>query len=116
MLLTGGFDEALTRAVLYVVAADRMFDQRCALALNAARQKLMHLSLAEFKVMVRDQFFVLQLEHERAVEALATLVPEAHARERAAEAGARDRRRGRSPDPGRARSPCPTVAGAAGAN
>ena len=80
MLLTGGFDEALTRAVLYVVAADRMFDQRCALALNAARQKLMHLSLAEFKVMVRDQFFVLQLEHERAVEALATLVPEAHAR------------------------------------
>ena len=40
----------------------------------------MHLSLAEFKVLVRDQFFVLQLEHERAVEALATLVPEADAR------------------------------------
>ena len=37
MLETGGFDEALTRAVLYVVAADRMLDQRCALALNVAR-------------------------------------------------------------------------------
>ena len=51
-----------------------------ALALNVARQKLMHLSLAAFKVLVRDQFFVLQLERERAVEALASLVPEADAR------------------------------------
>jgi hypothetical protein len=80
-LQTGGFDEALTRAVLYVTAADRMVDQRCALALNVARQKLMHLSLAVFKTLVRDQFFVLQLEHERAVEALASMVPEADARE-----------------------------------
>ncbi len=79
-LKAGGFDEALTRAVLYVTAADRMVDQRCALALNVARQKLMHLSLAVFKVLVRDQFFVLQLEHERAVEALASMVPEADAR------------------------------------
>ena len=37
MLDTGGFDEALTRAVLYVIAADGVLDQRCALALNAAR-------------------------------------------------------------------------------
>jgi len=57
-----------------------MIDQRCALALNVARQQLMHLSLTEFKVMVRDQFFVLHLEHERAVEALASLVPQAEAR------------------------------------
>jgi len=79
-LLTGGFDEALTRAVLFVTAAERMVDQRCALALNVARQKLMHLSLAQFKLLVRDQFFVLQLEHEHAVEVLATMVPEADAR------------------------------------
>ena len=38
MLKTGGFDEALTRTVLYVLAANRMLDQRCALALNVARQ------------------------------------------------------------------------------
>ena len=81
-LQTGGFDEALTRAVLYVTAADRMVDQRCALALNVARQKLMHLSLAVFKALVRDQFFVLQLEHERAVEALASMLPKADAREK----------------------------------
>jgi len=80
MLQTGGFDEALTRAVLYVIAAERMIDQRSALALNVVRQQLMHLSLAEFKALVRDQFFVLQLERERAVEVLASLVPEADAR------------------------------------
>jgi hypothetical protein len=79
-LETGGFDEALTRAVVYVLAADRRLDQRCALALNVARQQLMRLSLAEFKAMVRDQFFVLQLQPDRAVEALAALVPEADAR------------------------------------
>ena len=79
-LRTGGFDEALTRAVLYVIAAERMIDQRSALALNVTRQQLMHLSLAEFKALVRDQSFVLQLERERAVEVLTSLVPGADAR------------------------------------
>ena len=79
-LQTGGFDEALTRAVVYVLSADQRLDQRCALALNVARQQLMRLSLAAFKVMVRDQFFVLQLQPDRAIEALAVLVPEADAR------------------------------------
>ncbi len=81
MLETGGFDEALTRAALYVLAADRMLDQRCALALNVARQQLTRLSLSEFKVVVRNQFFVLQLEPKRAVDALVTLVPAADARQ-----------------------------------
>ncbi len=81
-LTTGGFNEALTRAVLYVTASEQMFDQRCALALNVARKELMHLSLAAFKLMVRDQFFVLQLEPERALAALPSLVPEADARKK----------------------------------
>jgi len=38
------------------------------------------LSLAEFKALVRDQFYVLQLEPERAVEVLASMVPAADAR------------------------------------
>jgi hypothetical protein len=66
--------------VLYVVSAGRVLDQRCALALNVARQKLMHLSLAAFKLLVRDQYFVLQLERERALEALVFLVPETEVR------------------------------------
>ena len=82
MLKTGGFDEALTRSVLYVRAADRALDQRCALALNVARQQLMHLSLVEFKTLVRDQFFVLQLEPERAIEVLPSLVTEVDARKK----------------------------------
>jgi len=79
-LTIGGFSEALTRAVLYVTASEQSFDQRSALALNVARQQLMHLSLAAFKVMVRDQFFILQLEPKRAVEALQSLVTKADAR------------------------------------
>ena len=35
---------------------------------------------AEFKVLVRDQFFVLQLEPERAIEVLPSLLPKADAR------------------------------------
>ena len=80
MLETGGLDEALTRSVLYVVGVDRALDQRCALALNVARQEFMHLSLAAFKVMVRDQFFVLQREPERAIKVLPSLVPDTDAR------------------------------------
>jgi hypothetical protein len=80
MLNAGGFDEALVRAVLYVSEADDAIDERSALALNAVRQKLMHLSLAAFKTLVRNQFFVLQLDGDGAVEALAGLVPEDSAR------------------------------------
>lgn len=79
-LQSGGFDEALSRAVLYVTAAERLIDQRCALAMNVVRKTLLHLSLAEFKAMLRDQSFVLQLERERAVEALAVMVPGAQER------------------------------------
>jgi hypothetical protein len=75
-LNTGAFDEALARAVLYVVSAERALDERCAHALYAARRDLEHLSIEDYKTLVRDQFLVLLLERERAVEALATLVRE----------------------------------------
>ena len=79
-LESGGFAEALARAVLYVVAAERALDDRSALALNIARQKLMRLSLEAFKELVRDQFFVLLVERERAIGVLGSLVPEEDAR------------------------------------
>ena len=78
---TGGFDEALTRAVLFLIAAGQSLDQRSALALNVARNTLMHLSLAAFKALVRRQFFILQLEPVRAIDALSTLVPQADAQQ-----------------------------------
>lgn len=73
----GGFDEALTRAVLYASAAERVIEQRSAAALNVVRQQVMHLSLPEFKTIVREQFTVLQDERERAVDAIAEMVPDA---------------------------------------
>jgi Protein of unknown function (DUF3141) len=79
-LQAGGLDAALTRAVLYVNAAEHMLDQRCACALNVTRRKLMHLSLAEFKALVRDQAFLLQLKPDRAADALAIMVPAKDAR------------------------------------
>jgi hypothetical protein len=79
-LRIGGLDEALTRAVLYVIAAERSLDERSAFALNVARQKLMGRSLDAFKALVRDQFFVLLLQRDRAIEVLPTLVPEADTR------------------------------------
>jgi len=59
-----------------VVSAERALDERCAHALYAARRNLQQLSISQYKTLVRDQFFVLLLERERAVEALATMVRE----------------------------------------
>jgi hypothetical protein len=75
-LNTGGFDAAFSRAVLYVLGADRSLDQRCALALDTARDRLMHLTLPAFKLLVREQFFLLHTEGERAIGALEFLVPQ----------------------------------------
>ena len=80
-LSRGGFDEALARAVLYIDSADRALDERCAFALGAAFRELTHLTVEQFKALIRDQFFVLLMERERAVEALTTLVPEPDKRE-----------------------------------
>src|SRR5262249_17535858 len=55
---------------------ERALDERCAHALYAARRDLPQLSIDQYKTLVRDQFFVLLLERERAVEALATMVRE----------------------------------------
>ena len=75
-LQTGGFDQAMIRAVLYVVGADQMIDQRCAGMFNAVRQHFVQLPLAEFKALVRDQLLILQREGEHAIEVLVSLVPD----------------------------------------
>jgi hypothetical protein len=76
----GGGNEALIRAVLYVLGTNGAVDQRCALALGAIRRRLMGVSLAGFKTMVREQFVILALEPARAIDALPALVPDAAAR------------------------------------
>lgn len=70
----GGFNEALVRAALYVLSAERSMDESVAKSLNDARGRLMQLSLDEFKLLVREQFYILLLQREAAVEAIADLV------------------------------------------
>lgn len=74
-LKTGGYDQALIRGALFVALADRALDERVAAALNAARRQVLHLSLGEYKDIVRNQFSVLLLERHRAIEALPALIP-----------------------------------------
>ncbi len=73
----GGFDAALVRAVLAVIAADRQLDERSAEALNAVRKSLLHLEIEPFKALVREQFSILNLAGAEALEALPKLVPDA---------------------------------------
>lgn len=79
----GGFNEALVRAVLFVLSAERTLDEHSAAALNEARQRLMRLTFEDFKQLVREQYYILLLNRHRgaALEALATLVPEQGARQ-----------------------------------
>jgi hypothetical protein len=79
-LRAGGFDEALARAILFVTAAERTVDPYCALALCRARQHLAHLSLDQFKTLVRGQFSILQIMQDQAVDALTALTPKAEDR------------------------------------
>jgi hypothetical protein len=75
-LRAGGFDEALIRAVLFLISDNLAFDHRSAQALHATRQLLPHLPLAAFKTMVRQQASLLHLDREAALLALPLLVPE----------------------------------------
>ncbi|BAF86186.1 hypothetical protein AZC_0188 [Azorhizobium caulinodans ORS 571] len=77
----GGFNEALVRSVLFVIAADRQLDERCAAALKETCLRLTQLSISDFKSLVRRQFYILLLEGIAAVEAIATLVPDGAARQ-----------------------------------
>ncbi len=76
----GGPDEALIRSIIYVLGANCAFDERRVAALNGVRRKLAAMPLAAFKGCVRDQFCILAMAPDRAVDALAAMVPEAGAR------------------------------------
>ncbi|MDQ0506708.1 DUF3141 domain-containing protein [Xanthobacter agilis] len=70
----GGFNAALVRAALYVISAVRSMDESAAKSLNNARKRLTQLSLDEFKGLVREQFYILLLERQAAVDAIAEMV------------------------------------------
>jgi hypothetical protein len=75
---TGGLREAGIRALLYVGSARGMVDERSLEALRRLRQanESARMKLAEFKMLVREQFFMLLLDRDAALAAIPKLLPE----------------------------------------
>ncbi len=81
----GGLRAAAIRGLLYVGSARGMMDERSLEALRNVRQDTAAtLTLAEFKMLVREQFFMLLLDQEGALAAIPKLLPDnANARQEA---------------------------------
>jgi hypothetical protein len=88
----GGLRECVTRGLLYVGSSRGMVDERSLEALRRARadDKGSPLTLAQFKTMVREQFFMLLLEPEASLAAIPKLLPAAEDERRAGLASIRD--------------------------
>lgn len=81
---TGGLREAGIRALLYVGSARGMVDERSLEALRRLRQanESARMTLTEFKMLVREQFFMLLLDGDAALAAIPKLLPESVAERR----------------------------------
>ena len=75
----GGVTEALARSLLYVRAASGTADERGLEAIRRVRQVdpgARRMKLADFKALIREQFFLLLIDEETALETIAGLLPE----------------------------------------
>src|SRR6266404_1058919 len=74
---TGGLRECVIRGLLYVGMVRGMVDERSLEALRRARAGAAgsRLTLAQFKTIVREQFFMLLLEPEASLAAIHKLLP-----------------------------------------
>jgi pimeloyl-ACP methyl ester carboxylesterase len=74
----GGSREAAIRSLLYIGSARGMVDERSIEALRQVRRDYsgQRLTLAEFKMLVREQFFMLLLDQEGALAAIPKMLPE----------------------------------------
>ncbi|MCL7940875.1 DUF3141 domain-containing protein [Halomonas sp. ATCH28] len=71
----GGSHEAVMRSVIHVLGGAPATDERNFKRLRASRAELEPgIQLAEFKHLVREQFFTLQQDHEAALEAIPALL------------------------------------------
>jgi len=88
----GGLREAAIRGLLYVGSARGMVDERSLEALRNLRRNDTgaRLTLAEFKMLVREQFFMLLLDQEAALAAIPKLLPDNTDNRRAAFAAIRE--------------------------
>jgi hypothetical protein len=88
----GGLRECIIRGLLYVGMSREMVDERSLEALRRARadDKGSRLSLAQFKAMVREQFFMLLLVPDASLAAIPKLLPPGEDERRAGLASIRD--------------------------
>jgi pimeloyl-ACP methyl ester carboxylesterase len=75
---SGGLREAGIRALLYVGSARGMVDERSLEALRRLRQadESARITLEEFKMLVREQFFMLLLDRQAALAAIPKMLPD----------------------------------------
>jgi hypothetical protein len=75
---SGGLREAGLRALLYVGMARDMVDERSLAALRRMRKEdaESRLTIAEFKTLVREQFFMLLLDQEASLSAIPKMLPQ----------------------------------------
>jgi pimeloyl-ACP methyl ester carboxylesterase len=78
---TGGERQALVRAGLYVGLAD-IPDKRAFAVLYRIRGEFGQVSLAQFKALLREQFFMLQMNEQTALAALPKMLPKDEAQRR----------------------------------
>jgi hypothetical protein len=80
----GGLREGVIRGLLYVGMTRGMVDERSLEALRRARgsDSGPRMTLAEFKAMVREQFFMLLLDQDAALAAIPKLLPESEEKRR----------------------------------
>jgi pimeloyl-ACP methyl ester carboxylesterase len=74
----GGLREAALRALLYIGSARGMVDERSIEALRQVRQEQggARMTLSEFKILVREQFFMLLLDQGAALAAIPNMLPD----------------------------------------
>ena len=72
----GGLREAMIRALIYIGLADAFVDERGFAVLRRIRAEHKSLPLAEFKHKLREQFYMLLLDEEGAVNAIPAMLPE----------------------------------------
>src|SRR4029079_15229599 len=82
----GGLREAAVRGLLYVGSARGMVDERSLEALRSLRRNDTgpRMTLPEFKMLVREQFFMLLLDRETSLAAIPKMLPDNADQRRAA--------------------------------
>ncbi|QZA80802.1 DUF3141 domain-containing protein [Deefgea piscis] len=80
----GGLREAVIRALLYIGMAGDGVDERSFNALRLIRSQNEALPLSEFKQQLREQYFSLRLDQERALATMVEMLPADSAKKQAA--------------------------------